>query len=78
MARISMTSTSLDEDMKKALQKEDITEIYPYRKMTSQKEPYKKTGRRPYWKMTSACRASQSCTELGPAQPKLVKDSFPV
>ena len=33
------------------------------------REPYKKTGRRPYLKITSA---SQSCIELGPAQPQLV------
>ena len=30
------------------------------------------TGKRPHWKMTSACLASQSYTELGPAQPQLV------
>ena len=29
---------TLKEDIKKALQKEDITGIYPYRKMTSQKD----------------------------------------
>ena len=29
---------TLQEDMKKALQEEDITGIYPYRKMTSQKD----------------------------------------
>ena len=29
---------TLQEDIKKALQKEDITGIYPYRKMTSQKD----------------------------------------
>ena len=36
---------------------------------------YKKTGRRPYSKMTLACLdclVSQSCAELGPAQPQLV------
>ena len=64
---------NLQEDMKKALQEKDIIGIYPYRKMTSQKrQPYKKTGRRPYWNMTSGCLASQSFTELGPAQPQLV------
>ena len=50
---------TLQEDIKKALQKEDITGIYPYRKMTSKKdnhtrrEPYKKTGIMPYRKKTS-------------------------
>ena len=29
---------TLQEDIKKALQKEDITAIYPYRKMTSQND----------------------------------------
>ena len=29
---------TLQEDMKKALQEEDITGIYPYRKLTSQKD----------------------------------------
>ena len=32
----------------------------------------KKTGIRPYRKITSTCLASQSWTELGPAQPQLV------
>ena len=36
------------------------------------RQPYIKTGRRPYWKTTSACLATQSSTELGPAQPQLV------
>ena len=45
-----------------SLQEDDITK----------RQPYKKTGRRPYWKMTSACLASQSFPELGPAQPQLV------
>ena len=60
--------------------------IENHRKMTSNKKGKKDnlTGRRnhmnftslevrrPYWKITLACLANQSCTELGPAQPLLV------
>ena len=38
----------------------------------TKRQPYKKTERRPYWKMALACVANQSWTELGPAQPQLV------
>ena len=45
----------------------------------NRKQSYKKThlqenksGRRPYWKRTLACLASQFCSELGAAQPHLV------
>ena len=37
---------TLQEDMKKALQEEDITGIYPYRKMTLQKDNLEKKDRK--------------------------------
>ena len=63
------------EDLKKSRPYEEgITEIYPQCKLALQKRrPFKKTGRRFYWNMTIACLANQSWTELGPAQPKLVR-----
>ena len=46
--------TSMEEDLKEALQEDDLTK------------------RQPYKKMASARLASQTCTEVGPAQPQLV------
>ena len=68
--RQSYKKRTLQEDRKKALQEEDITRNLTFQKDDiAKRQPNKKTGRRLYWKMTSACH---SCTELGPAQPQLV------
>ena len=41
--------------------------------LNGRQSQWKTTSRKPYRKqMTSACLASKSCTELGPAQPQLV------
>ena len=59
-------------------QDEGLTERIHHMNLTLQedeitkRQPYKKTGRKPFWKMESAFLASKSCTELGPAQPRLV------
>ena len=59
---------------------DDHNERRPQMKTTSiedelngRRSQWKTTSRKPYRKqMTSACLASRSCTELGPAQPQLV------
>ena len=78
-----MTSKqSIKEDNLTRRQEDGLTERRNHRNLTSLEaditkiRPYKKTGRRPNWKMTLACLASQSCTELGPAQPQLVQNFF--
>ena len=65
---------------KTTLMEDDLNGRQPQWKMTTMKDD--NNGRQPQLKMnqgkpyrkqlTSACRASKSCTELGPAQPQLV------
>ena len=51
---------------KQSIKEDNLTGRRNHRNLTSLEV------RRPYWKMTLACLANQSCTKLGPAQPQLV------
>ena len=51
---------------------EEIIGIQPHWKLRSQKDDLTKGQEESLWKMTLACLASQSCTELDPDQPQLV------
>ena len=56
-------------------QEEVVTGRRNHRNLNSPEADITKMTLRKDRKMTLACLASQSCTELGPAQPQLVLDS---